>query len=49
MSTDTVLPVSWVLPFAAMLLAIAVGPLWAPHHWESNRTKLIVSAAVGSV
>jgi Na+/H+ antiporter NhaD/arsenite permease-like protein len=31
----------------AMLLAIAVGPLWVPHWWESNRNKLIVSVALG--
>jgi Na+/H+ antiporter NhaD/arsenite permease-like protein len=35
-----------VLPFAAMLLAIAVAPLWIPHWWESNRNKLIVSAGL---
>lgn len=35
--------VAWVLPFAAMLLAIAVCPLWMPHFWESNRNKLLVS------
>jgi Na+/H+ antiporter NhaD/arsenite permease-like protein len=36
-----------VLPFVAMLLAIAVCPLWIPHWWESNRNKLIVSAVLG--
>jgi Na+/H+ antiporter NhaD/arsenite permease-like protein len=36
-----------VLPFVAMLLAIAVGPLWAPHWWESHRKKLMVSTALG--
>lgn len=40
-------PVYGVLPFAAMLLAIAIGPLWFPHWWESNRNKLIVSAVLG--
>src|SRR5438309_3449794 len=30
-----------------MLLAIAVGPLWVPHWWESNRHKLVVAAALG--
>jgi Na+/H+ antiporter NhaD/arsenite permease-like protein len=40
-------PVYAVLPFVAMLLAIAVCPLWIPHWWESNRSKLIVSAALG--
>ncbi len=36
-----------MLPFAAMLLAIAVCPLWVPHWWESNRNKLIASAVLG--
>ncbi len=36
-----------MLPFAAMLLAIAVCPLWVPHWWEANRNKLIVSAGLG--
>jgi Na+/H+ antiporter NhaD/arsenite permease-like protein len=35
------------VPFVAMLLAIAVGPLWAPRWWESNRNKLVVSALLG--
>jgi len=37
----------WVLPFVAMLLAIAVCPLRAPRWWESNRNKLVVSLALG--
>jgi Na+/H+ antiporter NhaD/arsenite permease-like protein len=40
-------PIYGVLPFAAMLLAIALCPLWATHWWESNRNKLIVAAALG--
>jgi Na+/H+ antiporter NhaD/arsenite permease-like protein len=32
------------LPFAGLLLAIAVVPLAAPHFWESNRNKGIVAA-----
>jgi len=36
-----------LLPFAAMLLAIAVGPLAVPRWWEANRNKLLVSAALG--
>ena len=40
-------PVYSVLPFAAMLLAIAVCPLWVPHWWESNRNKLLASAVLG--
>jgi Na+/H+ antiporter NhaD/arsenite permease-like protein len=41
------LPLVAVLPFVAMLLAIAIGPLAAPHWWESNRNKLLVGAALG--
>ena len=40
-------PVYGVLPFVAMLLAIAVCPLAIPHWWESNRNKVVVSAALG--
>ena len=40
-------PVYAVVPFAAMLLAIAVGPLWVPHWWESNRNKLVVACVLG--
>jgi Na+/H+ antiporter NhaD/arsenite permease-like protein len=40
-------PVYSIVPFAAMLLAIAVCPLWVPHWWESNRNKLIASAVLG--
>jgi Na+/H+ antiporter NhaD/arsenite permease-like protein len=35
-----------VLPFVAMLLAIALCPLWTPHWWESNRNKLVVACAL---
>ena len=41
------LPLYTVLPFVAMLLAIAVCPLWAPHWWESNRNKMLVSCLLG--
>jgi Na+/H+ antiporter NhaD/arsenite permease-like protein len=41
-------PVYTVLPFVAMLLAIAVCPLWVPHWWESNRNKFVVSAVLGA-
>ena len=41
------LPLYTVLPFVAMLLAIAIVPLAASHWWESNRNKLILSAALG--
>jgi Na+/H+ antiporter NhaD/arsenite permease-like protein len=37
-----------VLPFVAMLLAIAVLPLRVPHWWESNRNKFIVCLLVGA-
>ena len=36
-----------VLPFVAMLLFIAVGPLWVPHWWASHRNKLLASAVLG--
>ena len=36
------LAVAWVVPFALILLAIAVLPLATPHFWESNRNKGIV-------
>jgi Na+/H+ antiporter NhaD/arsenite permease-like protein len=41
------LPLYTVLPFAAMLLAIAVCPLAVPHWWESNRNKAIVGGVLG--
>ena len=40
-------PIYAIAPFVALLLAIAVGPLLVPHWWESNRHKMIVSAALG--
>jgi Na+/H+ antiporter NhaD/arsenite permease-like protein len=36
-----------VLPFVAMLLAIALFPLRMPHWWEPNRNKLLVSTTLG--
>src|SRR5437879_3851819 len=45
--TAGALPIYTVAPFVAMLLAIAVCPLWVPHWWESNRNKLAVSALLG--
>jgi Na+/H+ antiporter NhaD/arsenite permease-like protein len=36
------LPVATVVPFAAMLLSIALFPLFAGHWWERNRNKAIV-------
>jgi Na+/H+ antiporter NhaD/arsenite permease-like protein len=37
----------WALPFVALLVAIAVLPLAAPHFWESNLRKLAVATALG--
>jgi Na+/H+ antiporter NhaD/arsenite permease-like protein len=39
--------VGWMLPFAAMLLAIAFLPVFAPRQWESNLRKLAVGALLG--
>jgi Na+/H+ antiporter NhaD/arsenite permease-like protein len=36
-----------VVPFVAMLLAIALCPLAIPHWWEPNRNKLVVSVVFG--
>ncbi len=36
-----------MLPFVAMLLAVALCPLRVPHWWESNRNKLLVSCVLG--
>jgi Na+/H+ antiporter NhaD/arsenite permease-like protein len=44
----TALPLYTVLPFVAMLLAIALFPLGLPHWWESNRSKLAVAAMLGA-
>jgi Na+/H+ antiporter NhaD/arsenite permease-like protein len=41
------LPLYSVLPFVAMLLAIAFLPLARPHWWEPNRNKLVISAGLG--
>ncbi len=38
----------WALPFAGMLLAIAILPLAAPRFWESNLRKLLVSAVLAA-
>jgi Na+/H+ antiporter NhaD/arsenite permease-like protein len=42
------LPVWSVAPFALMLLAIAVLPLFAAGFWDRNRNKLILSAILGA-
>jgi Na+/H+ antiporter NhaD/arsenite permease-like protein len=43
------LPLWTVLPFVALLLAIAILPLTAGHWWEKNSNKAIVSAALGTI
>jgi Na+/H+ antiporter NhaD/arsenite permease-like protein len=40
-------PLYAVLPFVAMLLGIAFLPLAAPHWWERNANKLLLSCALG--
>jgi Na+/H+ antiporter NhaD/arsenite permease-like protein len=41
-------PIVTVVPFVLMLLGIAVLPLAAPHFWERNRNKAIVSIVLGT-
>ena len=41
-------PVYTVVPFVAMLLAIAICPLRVPRWWVSNRNKFFVSAVLGA-
>ncbi|MBN1924762.1 MAG: sodium:proton antiporter [Prolixibacteraceae bacterium] len=41
------MPLWLSIPFVAMLLFIAIGPLFFHHWWENNRNKLIVSLALG--
>jgi Na+/H+ antiporter NhaD/arsenite permease-like protein len=49
MHPDAFVPAAaWSLPFAGLLLAIAVLPLSAPHFWESNLRKLGVCALLGA-
>jgi Na+/H+ antiporter NhaD/arsenite permease-like protein len=43
------LPLFTVLPFALLLLAIAVFPLTLPHWWEHNRNKAIVAGILSLV
>ena len=35
------------MPFAFMLLSIAVLPLWIPRWWERNRNKALVAGLLG--
>jgi len=39
---------AWALPFAGLLLSIAILPLAAPRFWESNPRKLGVAALLGA-
>ncbi len=39
--------VAWILPFATLLLGIAILPLAVPHFWEPNSRKLLVSLVLG--
>jgi Na+/H+ antiporter NhaD/arsenite permease-like protein len=41
------LPLWSALPFVLLLLSIALFPLVAPHFWEKNRNKAIISAVFG--
>lgn len=41
------MPAWTMIPFAIMLLAIAIAPMLAEKWWESNRNKLIVSCVLG--
>ncbi|GAB1418764.1 sodium:proton antiporter [Bacteroidales bacterium] len=45
--SHAVIPLWASLPFLAMLLSIALGPLFFNHWWEENKNKLIVSLALG--
>jgi Na+/H+ antiporter NhaD/arsenite permease-like protein len=42
------LPLASVIPFMALLGSIAILPLAAPHWWEQNRNKFLVSAVLGA-
>ena len=49
MHTEVFVPsLAWALPFAGLLLSIAVLPLAAPHFWESNLRKLGIAAVLGA-
>ena len=44
MAQSIELPFWTVLPFACLLLSIAILPLATPHFWESNSNKGLVAA-----
>jgi Na+/H+ antiporter NhaD/arsenite permease-like protein len=39
-------PLYGILPFAALLVCVALCPLWIPHWWESNGNKLLLGSAL---
>jgi Na+/H+ antiporter NhaD/arsenite permease-like protein len=43
------LPVWTIVPFAALLLCIAILPLAAPHWWEHNRNKALVAGGLAAL
>jgi Na+/H+ antiporter NhaD/arsenite permease-like protein len=45
---EAALPLWSVIPFAGLLLSIAILPLAAPHWWESNAHKGVVAAIFGA-
>lgn len=45
--SHTIIPLWASIPFAIMLLFIAIGPLFFHHWWEENKNKLIISLALG--
>jgi Na+/H+ antiporter NhaD/arsenite permease-like protein len=47
MPAPSAVPLFAALPFAALLLAIALLPLLAPRWWESNLRKLLVAGILG--
>ncbi len=46
--THALIPLWASVPFAIMLLFIAIGPLFFHHWWEENKNKLIVSLLLGT-
>jgi len=46
-SSGYVMPVWGIIPFALMLLTIAIGPLLVENWWDKNRNKLIVALFLG--
>ncbi|KAF0131271.1 MAG: Arsenite permease-like protein [Bacteroidetes bacterium] len=45
--THALIPLWASIPFAIMLLFIAIGPLFFHHWWEENKNKLIISLVLG--